>query len=196
MLEYDQLAEWYAVNRNPVIGAAAVRRCIAGLEVGSTALDAGCGTGEPVSRLMLEHGLQVFAMDSSAAMVAAYARNFPRAPVICADITAPLPFAQAFAVIVAWGVLVHLDAAGQEQALAVLTAGLAPGGKLLFTAGREAENRSAPMQGVMLHYRHLGTIAYHRILQGQGCTVLDEFPDEAGNYYYLAQKTGLGAQTK
>ncbi len=196
MQEYDQLAAWYAANRNPAIGAAAVRRAIAGLPAGAAALDAGCGTGEPVSRLMLEHGLQVQALDSSAAMVAAYARNFPGVPVVCADIAAPLPFARKFAVTIAWGVLFHLDAAGQEHALAALVNGLAPGGKLLFTAGREAESRSAPMQGVMLHYRHLGSAAYHRILLAQGCAVLDEFPDDAGNYYFLAQKPASDAQTK
>lgn len=188
MLEYDQLAAWYAANRNPEIGTAAVRRCIAGVPAGAAALDAGCGTGEPVSRLMLEHGLQVYALDSSAAMVAAYAQNFPGVPVACASITDPLPFDRSFAVIVAWGVLFHLDVTGQEQALAALAAWLTPGGKLLFTAGREAESRSAPMQGVMLHYRHLGAAAYHRILASQGCAVLDAFPDDAGNYYFLAQK--------
>lgn len=196
MQEYDHLASWYAAHRNPAIGAAAVRRCIAGLPKGAAALDAGCGTGEPVSRLMLEHGLQVHALDSSVAMVAAYARNFPGVPVVCADIAAPLPFAQKFAAIVAWGVLFHLDDAGQEQALGGLAGGLAPNGKLLFTAGREAENRSAPMQGVMLHYRHLGSAAYHRILEAQCCTLLDEFPDNAGNYYFLAQKLASDTQTK
>lgn len=193
MLEYDQLAAWYATHRNPAIGAAAVRRCIAGVPAGAAALDAGCGIGEPVSRLMLEHGLQVQALDSSAAMVEAYAQNFPGVPVVCASITDPLPFVQPFAVIIAWGVLFHLDAAGQEQALAVLATGLAPGGKLLFTAGREAESRSAPMQGVILHYRHLGSTAYRRILAGQGCAVLEEFPDDAGNYYYLVQKAASPA---
>lgn len=196
MQEYDQLAAWYAANRNPEIGTAAVRRCIANIPAGAAALDAGCGTGEPVSRLMLECGLQVHALDSSAAMVAAYARNFPGVPVVCADIFAPLPFHKSFAVIVAWGVLFHLDDAGQERALAALANGLTPNGKLLFTAGREAESRSAPMQGVMLHYRHLGSAAYHRILENLGCTVLEEFSDDAGNYYYLVQKSVADTQTK
>lgn len=196
MQEYDQLAPWYAANRNPAIGVAAVRKCIAGLPAGTAVLDAGCGTGQPISRLMLEHGLQVSALDSSVAMVAAYTQNFPGVPVICADIAAPLPFAQKFAAIVAWGVLFHLDVARQEKALAALVNGLETNGKLLFTAGPELECRSAPMQGVMLHYWHLGATQYHRILSAQGCAVLEEFTDDAGNYYFLAYKQTPGAQTK
>jgi ubiquinone/menaquinone biosynthesis C-methylase UbiE len=55
------------------------------LAEGSRVLDLGCGGGEPVARLLVEHGMQVTGVDSSPAMVALARDRIPGQEWLVAD---------------------------------------------------------------------------------------------------------------
>ena len=77
MHEYDQIVSWHAANRGDSVGVAEVEAFVRPLRRGSRVLDVGCGTGAPVTRLMVGRGLEVCGIDSSARMMAAFRANFP-----------------------------------------------------------------------------------------------------------------------
>lgn len=53
------------------------------LPEGVSVLDLGCGSGVPISEALLEEGCEVFGVDASPALVAAFRRRFPQAKVAC-----------------------------------------------------------------------------------------------------------------
>lgn len=46
------------------------------------------------------------------------------------------------------------------------------------------------MHGVTFRYISLGAAQYRRVLRKKGCNLLEQFYDDADNYYYVAEKTG------
>src|SRR5579884_2372054 len=81
---YEAIAARYIAGRGSSeggVGASVVAEWARGLPVGSTVLDLGCGTGLPVSKLLIDRGLKVHGVDASPSMVAAFRSRFPEAPV-------------------------------------------------------------------------------------------------------------------
>ena len=68
------------VNR---IGAAAARDWAKPLAPGSAVLDLGCGSGIPISKVLIEAGMTVCGVDASATMVNKFKKNFPEASITC-----------------------------------------------------------------------------------------------------------------
>jgi 2-polyprenyl-3-methyl-5-hydroxy-6-metoxy-1,4-benzoquinol methylase len=53
---------------------------------GAIVLDLGCGTGVPISQVLIERGFHVYGVDASPTMVAAFRARFPTVPVECAAV--------------------------------------------------------------------------------------------------------------
>jgi SAM-dependent methyltransferase len=53
---------------------------------GARVLDLGCGTGVPISQALIERGFNVYGVDASLTMVAAFRARFPIVPVECAAV--------------------------------------------------------------------------------------------------------------
>jgi cyclopropane fatty-acyl-phospholipid synthase-like methyltransferase len=188
MHEYDQIHDWFGETRGQTIGVAEVGNFLAPLPAGSAVLDAGCGTGLPIAGLMIERGLKVCAIDSSARMIASFRKNFPDVKTECARLQESNMFDRSFNAIVAWGVLFHLSADDQAIVLGKFARALSPGARLLFTSGKEDGERDGEMRGVHFHYVSLGSRRYTAILHGNGMQMISEFFGEGENYYYVAEK--------
>ncbi|HET7621638.1 MAG TPA: class I SAM-dependent methyltransferase, partial [Gemmatimonadaceae bacterium] len=135
-------AEFIAVRGSPsvsrpAIGARTVREWIRTLRPGGTALDLGCGSGYPITQLLVEAGLQAYGVDASPSMVAAFRTRFPDVPVECNDVTRSDFFGREFDGVVAWGLLFLLRPEAQAQLIDKVGHGLVRGGQFLFTAPRE-----------------------------------------------------------
>ena len=89
MLEYDLIAEWYASRRHQSsVGVTEVESLIAAMPAGASVLDVGCGTGLPLTAVLLAAGCQVLGVDSSPRMLERFRMNCPDTPFICSPIQA------------------------------------------------------------------------------------------------------------
>ncbi|NOK32421.1 class I SAM-dependent methyltransferase [Corallococcus exercitus] len=191
MHEYDLIADWYASQRTGSMGVPEVTALAASLPAGARVLDAGCGTGLPLTRVLLEHGCQVMGVDSSRELLARFQANFPHVPVVCAPIQSCELQARAFDAAIAWGVLFHLRHEEQEQAIARIASALKPGAAFLFTSGdTHGSMDGAPMNGVPFRYHSYSVDGYRDLLRTHGLTLEETHTDPGGNLYFLSRKTG------
>ena len=188
MREYDQIFDWYVAERSPEVGVADVEEFVCTLAPGARILELGCGSGVPITRLLVRSGFQVFGVDSSAKMVAAFSANFPGLSVQCATIQDSDFFTTDFAAVIAWGVLFHLTPDMQRAALAKIAQHLQPQGRLLFTAGDKQGTRDGKMNDVDFRYYSLAADEYERILAENGMRLLNRHSDRWDNVYYIAEK--------
>ena len=142
---YDLWAESYDETPNPVVAMDA-RHTLGILDPrpGERILDAGCGTGRNLKRLV-EAGARAVGVDLSTGMLAVARRAVPGAPALAADIQHALPFRPGtFDAALCALIGEHLDDLGGTFREAF--AALRPGGRYVFSvyhpamaaAGKEA----------------------------------------------------------
>ncbi|MBJ6764562.1 class I SAM-dependent methyltransferase [Myxococcaceae bacterium JPH2] len=190
MREYDLIADWYASHRTGDLGVPEVTALAASLPTGASVLDIGCGTGLPLTRVLLELGCQVTGVDSSRELVARFQANFPHVPVLCAPIQSCVLQERSFDAAVAWGVLFHLSHEEQEQAIAQVARALKSGAAFLFTSGdTHGSIDGAPMNGVPFRYHSYSIDGYRDLLRAYGLTLDATHADSGANRYFLSRKT-------
>ena len=152
----------------------------------ASVLDLGCGTGVPISETLIKRSFDVYGVDASASMVAAFRANFPTAPVECAAVEDSDFFGRTFDAVIAWGLFSLLDAELQRKLIAKIATALRVGGRLLFTAPSQICSWSDAMtERTSLS---LGYKAYRNTLEAEGMTLVGTCRDEGGNHHYSAQK--------
>ena len=142
---YDRIAARWDAARSAFHGREAdyLDRLLHGLSGASPVLDLGCGTGRPMAEAVLARGYRVVGVDQSRELLNLAARRFPQAAWIEADIAAPdlparLPHLT-FGASLAWDSLFHLPRELHEPLVRRIAALLAPGGRLMITAGGSAD---------------------------------------------------------
>ncbi len=156
------------------------------LAPGAAVLDLGCGTGVPVSQVLIERGFHLYGVDAAPSMITAFRARFPGAPAECAAVEDSTFFGRTFDGIVAWGLFFLLSAEVQRTLIRRVAAALTGGGRLLFTAPSQICSWSDTMTGrtsVSLGYE-----AYETTLTEEGLSLVGTFVDEGENYYYSARK--------
>ena len=134
---YEGIAEIYIRGRGRAvngIGASTARAWAQTFGVGSAILDLGCGTGIPVTKILLEAGLKAYAIDGSPKMVEDFRQNLPDVPVACESVERSAFFNRTFDGIIAVGLMFLLPEEKQRDLISKMAAALNSGGKLLFTA--------------------------------------------------------------
>ena len=189
---YEGIASIYVAGRGtrPLVGdaidAATVRAWAQAFPPGATVLDLGSGPGEPSTRILLEAGLAAWAVDASAAMVAAFRERFPDVPIEHATVEASGFFNRTFDGVLAWGLLFLLEPAAQALVIEKVAGALNAGGRFLFTAPKESLEWLDAMTG--RQSQSLGAHTYDRLLRDAGLTWVAETEDEGANYYYFVEK--------
>lgn len=178
---YDGIAELYLKQRGAT-GSDTVRAWARSFAKGAEVLDLGCGTGVPVTKILLEEGLKVYAVDASPKMVAAFQENFPAVPVACESVEETQFLNRKYDGIICIGVMFLLSETAQRLLIARMCAALNHGGKILFTAPWQ----EVSWQDIMTAQtsRSLGALTYKKLLQGAGLCRVEEFEDEGGNHYF------------
>jgi SAM-dependent methyltransferase len=187
---YETIASIFIQGRGQAvngIGASTVRAWARTLKPRSTALDLGCGTGIPMTKILIEAGLEVYAVDASPSMVAAFSRNFPDVPVACEAAEDSAFFHRTFDIIFSWGLMFLLTQDVQRKLIAKMAAALRPGGRLLFTAPRQVVEWDDAM--TEQRSRSLGAEVYKELLMEAGLSPLEEMGDEGENHYFHAART-------
>lgn len=142
---YDLWAETYDITPNLVV-AMDERQTLELLDAqpGECILDAGCGTGRNLKRLMAA-GADPYGVDFSLGMLNVARKSCPATPFVVADLQRPLPFAEGtFDAVLCTLIGEHLGDLG--SAFKHIGAVLRPGGRLVFSvyhpaltiAGKEA----------------------------------------------------------
>ena len=180
---WEGVAQSFIAGRSR-IGTATVRAWARALPAGASILDLGCGTGVPVSEVLIGDGFTVYGVDASPSLTAAFRRRFPAAPVACESVEESGFFDRRFDGVVAIGLLFLLSAETQRHVLRRVAAALNPGGRLLFTAPEEDCTWADVLTGRVS--RSLGAKAYGEVLARAGLAVVGSHVDEGENYYYDA----------
>ena len=187
---YEKIAAIFISGRgrnHSGVGASVVAEWSEMLPGGATVLDLGCGTGVPISQALIEHGFNVFGVDASPKIVAAFRASFPAVPVECAAVEDSDFFGRSFDGVVAWGLFFLLDVKVQRRLVAKIAGALRSGGRLLFTAPSQSCSWRDGLTGRTSI--SLGYEAYCKALEAEGMSLVGTRLDEGENHYYFAQKT-------
>lgn len=171
-------------GRSTGIGVREVRAWARTLPNGAAVIDLGCGSGFPLTEVLVAEGLDVFAVDAAPSFVEAFRQNLPHTPVACEAVQDSAFFGRTFDGVLAWGLLFLLSAEDQRRLFPCIAEILAPGGRLLFTSPAEAVVWKDAMTG--LESRSLGAEEYRRLLSALGLPVKSEYEDEGQNHYFDA----------
>ncbi len=188
---YERIAEQFLVVRGRAvtgIGVTAVRAWAQSVPAGATVLDLGCGSGLPLTQVLIDEGLTVCGIDASPTLVAEFRTNLPGVTVACEAVEDASFFGRRFDAVLAWGLWFLLPEATQLDLLRRVADVLEPGGRLLFTAPAQACTWRDAMTGE--ESRSLGVQVYRTRLRELGFPVIREYDDEGENHYYDAVKEG------
>jgi len=186
---YEAAARQFMASRNPQIGTHTVREWSRGIVRGSTILDLGCGHGVPISQVLIDEGFDVYGVDASPTLIAAFRERFPNAHVEYAAVEDSEFFWRAFDGVAAVGLMFLLPPNVQATVIRKIGSSLSPAGKFLFTSPKEAATWRDILTG--RESVSLGAERYLQILHTEGLLLVDEQSDEGGNHYYLTSKPHL-----
>ena len=185
---YESVATEFLAGRGSArstgVGVKTVRNWARMLPRGAAVIDLGCGSGFPITEVLVAEGLNVYAVDAAPSFVQAFQRNFPNTAVVCEAVEDSTFFDRAFDGVLAWGLIFLLSPREQRRLLQRIADILAPGGRLLFTSCAEPLVWNDAMTG--LESRSLGAEEYQRQLLEVGLSVTSEYEDEGRNHYFDA----------
>ena len=183
---YEAIAAHYIAGRGSNyrgvgIGADEVAEWSRTLPAAASVLDIGCGTGLPITQVLIHRGFQVYGVDASPSMVAAFRANFPSVPVECAAAEDSTFFSRTFDAAVSWGLFFLLDDETQRRLIARVAAALNPGGRFLFTSPRQV----CSWADAMTHQPSLslGYEAYKSALESRGMVLTETLLSAGDNFY-------------
>lgn len=183
---YEENAERYLTARSR-IGAGLVRDWAAEtLKVRAEIVDLGCGTGVPVSEVLIEAGYRLWAVDASPSLLAHFARRFPDVPTACEAVQHGGLFDRRFDGAVAVGLMFLMREDDQRKLIANVSRALRPGGRFLFSAPTQKADWEDMLTGRTS--RSLGIAAYTAALEQEGMRLERCREDRGSNNYYDAVK--------
>ena len=193
---YNQIADRYLAERTA--DSEDVRLLSDFVELladGAKVLDAGCGAGIPISRLLAEH-FDVTGVDFSEAQIELARKNVPNAKFICEDMT-KLNFPEdSFDGICSYYAIIHIPREEHLALLANFQRALMPGGVALLCLGAQhlIDDIDENYLGTRMYWSHYDSGTYIEMLKGCGFSIIwakyvkDETCEGAGHLFVLAQK--------
>ena len=104
---YEGVAAEFLAGRgrapSTAVGTREVRDWACTLPLGAAVIDLGCGTGFPITKVLVGERLNVYGVDASPSLVAAFRHNLPEVPVACESVVESSFFNRTFDGVVAWG---------------------------------------------------------------------------------------------
>jgi len=186
---YEDVAMMFMKTRGQAIngiGATVVRGWAKTMPPGAVVLDLGCGTGIPVSKVLIDEGMTVYGIDASPTLAKAFHQNFPDMPIACEAVEDSSFFDRQFDGIIACGLIFLMSEEAQIMLIKKAAKALKAGGKLLFTSPSDAIFWDDVMTN--LRSRSLGAEKYKELISVSGLSLIEEFEDEGENHYYNAVK--------
>lgn len=138
----------------------------------------------PVSETLIDQGFEVYGIDASPSLVAAFRHRLPGVHVACEPVEESDFFDRSYDGVVAVGLIFLLEPGVQRAVIRRVASALNPRGRFLFTAPAQTATWVDYMTGQ--HSVSLGDHEYRRVLASAGLTVFGEYVDEGENHYYDA----------
>lgn len=189
----DRSNGWEAIARNFIaearrstVGVSTVGAWSGSLPNGIAILDLGCGPGTPRSEVLAQQGFELYGVEASPTMAAAYQEHFPAAHVVCEAVEDSAFFGRRFDAAIAWGLLFLLSEDVQRAVIHRVAGALNPGGRFLFTAPSQVHTWADVSTG--RKSVSLGAGAYEAALSDAELTLVGTSMDEGDNHYYDAAK--------
>lgn len=183
---YEGVAAEFLAGRgrapSTAIGTRAVCEWARALPRGAAVIDLGCGSGLPITKVLVSEGLNVYAIDAAPSLVEAFRHNLPEIPVACESVEDSLFFNRMFDGVLTWGLIFLLLPEAQRSLIRKMADVLVPGGRLLFTSPPEEVVWNDTMTG--LESQSLGAAEYRRLLSAVDISVRSEYEDEGQNHYF------------
>lgn len=189
---YDAVADEFAAARTALVPREALSfdRFLNRLPGAPRVLDIGCGSGVPVTRLLVERGCFVHGIDASKRLIRHARSNVPEATFEVADMRTFAPVT-IYDGIVAWDSLFFVDPERHAELFVRFAAWLSPGGYLLCSLGGTGETFEAPMFGRDFTFGALAPDASRGALEHAGFSIehweIDD-PSSRGHLAVLARK--------
>lgn len=186
---YEMQALQYLDDRDRSrVGVEVVEQWARSLPFGTPIVEIACGGGYPITQVLVDSGLAVWAIDTSPTLLRQFRLRFPTIPTQCASALESNYFGRTFEAVISIGLLSFLREDAQLALLHRVSEILEPQGRLLFTAPVETGTWQDVATG--LECWSLGRIAYTRALQHLGFRVVRTHVDEGENNYYEAERIG------
>lgn len=196
---YDKVADRYLAEREGSAKDAENVRLLADfielLSPKSRVLDAGCGAGIPIAKMLAEH-FDVIGVDFSGEQVERAKRNVPDAHFFCQDMT-ELDFPDdSLDGICSYYAIIHIPREEHASLLANFHRMLRAGGVVLLCLGAEdlPSDIDEDFLGARMYWSHYDSETYLRMLRKSGFTIIwaklvnDETCEGAKHLFVLAQK--------
>jgi 2-polyprenyl-3-methyl-5-hydroxy-6-metoxy-1,4-benzoquinol methylase len=184
---YEAVANDFSrLRRMSGTGVGTIRRWAKPLRPGSTMLDLGCGSGEPIAVELNRLGFQVAGVDASPTLIAEFRRHLPGAPWACEAVECSTFFGGKFDAVIAIGLMFILPAEVQRIVIAKVGEALVEGGKFLFTAPHQACSWVDVLTG--RPSESMGSAQYESSLHRAGMAVTARYVDEGENHYFDCRK--------
>ena len=180
---WDDVAEAFIALRSGA-GAATVKDWTKNLPAGASVVDIGCGTGLPITEVLVQAGCAVHAIDASPKLVAVFRHRFPQIEIACEAAEDSAFFGRTFDGAVAVGLVFLLPVASQRRLIRRVGNALKPGGLFFFSAPRQACEWADSLTGQMSV--SLGLDGYVEALESTGFSVVGACLDEGENHHIQA----------
>ena len=186
-LAYERHAEAFlALRDNSAVGSGVARRWAESLPPGTEVLEIACGGGRPVTEILIEAQLRIWAIDSSPTLLAEFRKRFPDIPTQCRAVLESDLFGRQFEAAITIGLIFLLPEDEQRRVLERVSGVLGDGGRFLFTAPVETGTWTDQVTGCRCS--SLGAREYTRALEAAGFRLLGTHEDSGRNNYYEAEK--------
>jgi ubiquinone/menaquinone biosynthesis C-methylase UbiE len=188
---YSEIATRYNVHRNRFHNEQELERFASLLPHNAKVLDAGCGTGVPVTQFLVKKGCHVTGIDFAPGMIALARQQVPEAEFIEGDMT-QLDFSdETFDGIVSTFAIIHVPREKHPQIYQNFYRVLKPRGILFFSTGSDAWEGTDDYLGTTMFWSHYDAETSLAYTNAAGFTIIsDEIITRDGetHYWVFAQK--------
>jgi SAM-dependent methyltransferase len=157
---------------------------------GSTLLDIGCGSGEPIASHLIARGHAITGIDASPELIARCRARFPQQEWLTADMRT-LALGRRFGGVLAWNSFFHLTADAQRAMFPIFAVHTPSEAPLMFTSGSQGGEAIGEFEGDALYHASLDRADYQTLLDSTGFDVIDYVEDDAscgGATIWLARR--------
>jgi SAM-dependent methyltransferase len=181
---YQRFAEdWDRERPRGLVEKIWLDRFTALLHPAASILDLGCGSGEPISRYLIENGFVVTGVDSSPALIGMCKARFPNQSWLVADMRMLL-LNRRFNGILAWDSFFHLCPEDQERMFTIFSRHATPRAPLMFTSGPLHGEAIGTYKGEPLYHGSLDEDEYRVLLAKHGFDLISHVAEDPSCGYH------------
>jgi len=180
---YDSIADSYLnwVQYQPSHRETYTKKLLSNVPSSPHILELGCGAGEPITRLLLDHGAKVIANDISTRQISLAKTRCPGATFISRDMTLLFFPPATFDAVVSFFAIFHLPRGEQKNMLVKIHSWLKPGGMFVLNlATKDQDEIRGEMLGHGMFWSSYGIEENEKMVGDVGFEVVEAEVREAG----------------